>query len=62
MQLPSSVTSIRCLSATQTARPHYPREMDFQLTTTYKPQGDQPRAISELLSGLKEGDTVILQQ
>src|SRR5580704_14995206 len=30
--------------------------MDFQLTTTYKPQGDQPRAISELVSGLNAGD------
>src|SRR6266702_4639126 len=30
--------------------------MDFQLTTTYKPQGDQPRAIAELLSGLAAGD------
>ena len=30
--------------------------MDFQLTTSYKPQGDQPRAISELLSGLSAGE------
>ena len=30
--------------------------MDFQLTTTYKPQGDQPRAISELVSGLSAGE------
>ena len=30
--------------------------MDFQLTTTYRPQGDQPRAISELVSGLSEGE------
>ena len=30
--------------------------MDFQLTTTYKPQGDQPRAISELVSGLDAGE------
>ncbi len=30
--------------------------MDFQLTTTYKPQGDQPRAISELVSGLGAGE------
>src|SRR6202048_484994 len=30
--------------------------MDFQLTTNYKPQGDQPRAIGELLSGLAAGD------
>ena len=34
----------------------YPREMDFQLTTPYKPQGDQPRAISELVSGLAAGE------
>ncbi len=30
--------------------------MDFQLVTDYKPQGDQPRAISELVSGLNAGD------
>ena len=30
--------------------------MDFQLTTPYKPQGDQPRAISELVSGLAAGE------
>ncbi len=30
--------------------------MDFHLTTTYKPQGDQPRAISELVSGLGAGE------
>jgi len=30
--------------------------MDFQLTTDYKPQGDQPRAIRELVTGLSAGD------
>ncbi len=30
--------------------------MDFQLSTTYKPQGDQPRAISELVSGIHAGE------
>ncbi len=30
--------------------------MDFHLTTTYKPRGDQPRAISELVSGLGAGE------
>ncbi len=30
--------------------------MDFELTTTYKPQGDQPRAIGELVSGLSDGE------
>src|ERR1700733_15889426 len=30
--------------------------MDFQLATTYKPQGDQPRAIGELVSGLAAGE------
>ncbi|MEG9435982.1 excinuclease ABC subunit UvrB [Edaphobacter sp. HDX4] len=30
--------------------------MDFQLSTTYKPQGDQPRAIGELVSGLNAGE------
>ena len=28
----------------------------FQLRSDYKPQGDQPRAISELVAGLKRGD------
>src|SRR5437660_5213496 len=28
----------------------------FQLRTDFKPQGDQPRAISELVAGLKRGD------
>jgi excinuclease ABC subunit B len=30
--------------------------MDFQLVTQYKPRGDQPRAIEELVSGLAAGD------
>ena len=30
--------------------------MDFQLVTDYKPQGDQPRAITELVNGLKAGE------
>jgi excinuclease ABC subunit B len=30
--------------------------MDFQLSTTYKPQGDQPRAIGELISGIHAGE------
>jgi excinuclease ABC subunit B len=30
--------------------------MDFQLSTTYKPQGDQPRAIAELVSGINAGE------
>jgi len=30
--------------------------MDFQLVSDYKPQGDQPRAIGELLSGLDAGE------
>src|ERR1700712_3977480 len=30
--------------------------MDFQLSTPYKPQGDQPRAIAELISGLNAGE------
>ncbi len=34
----------------------YPIRMDFQLTTPYKPQGDQPRAIGELVSGLAAGE------
>jgi excinuclease UvrABC helicase subunit UvrB len=31
--------------------------MDFQLVTTYKPRGDQPRAIAELMEGLAAGET-----
>ena len=30
--------------------------MDFQLTTPYTPQGDQPRAIGELVAGLAAGE------
>jgi excinuclease ABC subunit B len=30
--------------------------MDFQLVTQYKPRGDQPRAIEELVSGLAAGE------
>jgi excinuclease ABC subunit B len=30
--------------------------MDFQLASTYTPQGDQPRAIKELLNGIAAGD------
>ena len=30
--------------------------MDFQLVTSYKPSGDQPRAIAELLDGLAAGE------
>src|SRR5438445_1776283 len=30
--------------------------MDFQLSTTYKPQGDQPRAIAELISDIHAGE------
>jgi excinuclease ABC subunit B len=30
--------------------------MDFQLVTSYKPRGDQPRAIEELVSGLAAGE------
>jgi len=30
--------------------------MDFQLVTSYKPRGDQPRAIRELVSGLQAGE------
>ncbi|WP_109485032.1 excinuclease ABC subunit UvrB [Occallatibacter savannae] len=30
--------------------------MDFQLVSTYKPRGDQPRAIEELVSGLSAGE------
>jgi excinuclease ABC subunit B len=30
--------------------------MDFQLVTSYRPRGDQPRAIDELVSGLAAGE------
>jgi len=30
--------------------------MDFQLVSEYTPQGDQPRAIAELVSGIHAGD------
>jgi len=30
--------------------------MDFQLVSEYKPQGDQPRAIAELVTGLNAGE------
>jgi excinuclease ABC subunit B len=30
--------------------------MDFQLVTSYKPRGDQPRAINELVQGLAAGE------
>ena len=30
--------------------------MDFQLVTNYKPQGDQPRAIHELVEGIRAGE------
>src|SRR3954462_3815277 len=30
--------------------------MPFQLRSDYKPQGDQPRAISELVAGIQRGD------
>jgi len=43
-------------SATSTLLPLSYGVMDFQLSTTYKPQGDQPRAIGELISGLGAGE------
>ena len=35
--------------------------MDFQLVTSYKPKGDQPRAIDELLRGLAAGERVVVE-
>jgi excinuclease ABC subunit B len=29
--------------------------MDFELVTSYKPRGDQPQAIGELMAGLAAG-------
>jgi len=34
----------------------YNSRMDFQLVTSYKPRGDQPRAIDELVRGLQAGE------
>jgi excinuclease ABC subunit B len=34
----------------------YNPAMDFELVTTYKPRGDQPRAIDELMNGLAAGE------
>jgi excinuclease ABC subunit B len=34
----------------------YNPAMDFELVTTYKPRGDQPQAIGELLNGLAAGE------
>jgi excinuclease ABC subunit B len=31
--------------------------MDFKLTSEFKPTGDQPQAIMELVEGAKRGDT-----
>jgi excinuclease ABC subunit B len=30
--------------------------MDFQLVSTYKPRGDQPRAIDQIMEGLAGGE------
>jgi excinuclease ABC subunit B len=30
--------------------------MDFQLVSSYKPRGDQPRAIEDLVGGLSAGE------
>ena len=30
--------------------------MQFQLTSQYKPTGDQPQAIEQLVNGIKAGD------
>ncbi len=35
---------------------HQSRPMDFQLVSDYKPRGDQPRAIDELISGIAAGE------
>lgn len=34
----------------------YTYKMDFQLTSTYKPTGDQPYAIERLINGVERGD------
>ncbi len=40
----------------QFSPPRYNPTMDFQLVTPYKPKGDQPRAIDELMNGLAAGE------
>ncbi|MGA7090146.1 MAG: DEAD/DEAH box helicase family protein, partial [Candidatus Acidiferrales bacterium] len=30
--------------------------MDFKLSSTYEPRGDQPAAISQILRGINDGD------
>jgi len=34
----------------------------FNLVTKYKPSGDQPKAIKELVNGIKEGKITINQK
>ncbi len=36
-------------------------EMKFKLHSKYKPTGDQPQAIEELVKGFKEGDEEVLR-
>ena len=31
--------------------------MNFKITSDYKPTGDQPKAINELVKGVNEGET-----
>ena len=40
-----------------TANLSYFCNMDFQLTSEFKPTGDQPEAIKQLVEGLQRGDT-----
>ena len=36
--------------------------MDFQLVSDFKPTGDQPKAIQEIVSQFKDGDPYITLQ
>ncbi len=51
---------IHCLKfvlfARKSEKPYFCSIMDFKLTSDYKPTGDQPQAIAQLVDGLRRGD------
>src|ERR1700743_1868786 len=55
--LPSRCRSLNLTISFASSSPIlYNPRMDFQLVTPYKPRGDQPRAIEELVNGLAAGE------
>src|SRR3954469_2108111 len=50
----SPSTTTRC--APCYARPAMPSSHPFKLVSQYQPKGDQPRAIAELVEGVRRGD------